>query len=82
MNEIKYVINDIVVDSSVFNGFLDYLRKDDFSYTYIEQNSYSDYTQFSIICRPSVFEVYQIHLANEALFGAGLKDKNTKLDVL
>lgn len=82
MKEIRYVINDTVVDSTVFIGFLDYLRKEEFSYTYIESSAYSYYVQYSIVCRNSIFEIYQLHITNEALFDAGLKDKNTKLDEL
>ena len=79
MKEVRYLVNDIVVDSTVFTGFLGYLRKEEYSYTYIESSAYSYYVQYSIVCRHSIFEIYQIHLANDALFGAGLKDKNTKL---
>lgn len=82
MKEVRYLVNDTVVDSTVFTGFLDYLRKEEFSYTYIESSAYDYYVQYSIVCRHSVFEIYQIHITNDALFSAGLKDKSTKLSEL
>ena len=31
MKEVRYLVNDIVVDSTVFTGFLGYLRKEEYA---------------------------------------------------
>lgn len=53
--EIRFIVNDLLLDSDEFNKFLEFLHKKDLEFTYAQSHS-SDLVEHKIICRPLLYD--------------------------
>lgn len=81
MKEIKYVVNDNVLDSETFDEFRSYLLENDIQFIYSEHHFF-DSLDFTIACNRKHYEFFAVMSAKKALVEAGLIDANTKIDAL
>lgn len=81
MREIRYIVNDIVLDSDTFDSFRSYLLESDIQFIYSEHHFF-DSLDFTIACNPKHYDYFAVMSAKMALVEAGLIDANTKIDAI